>query len=350
MKLKIQYLILIGLVLPFIAVSCKSAAEKRLAAPTDQASFDELAEAKATAEEARSKAEAVNGSTYYPDQWGLAEDRYSAATDYETPKTNGEALTQITEWKALGVVYQDIYNRSLPYEQQRLTAAARENAVKTGADKLVPDRFAQADAVAQSAAEKLESGDSTGSVSAGKEAQDRYEILRIITEAHNKQAEADKNDFFSADPDNYVLAADKGNEAVDLYDEGKLPEAREAAEDALTQFNEVVRTGWVAKLEERTAFAEEARDTARDAKANIAAKQEYDAAEQAFNRANVAKNAGDTARAAELFDESGGLFVRAYNSTVTKRDRADDALRAAEQKLAESGEKAQAAEDLIGGE
>jgi hypothetical protein len=51
-----------------------------------------------------------------------------------------------------------------------------------------------------------------------------------------------------------------------------------------------------------------------------------------------------------LFDESGGLFVKAYNSTVTKRERADEALRTAQQKLAESEEKAQAAENLIGGE
>jgi len=352
-RLKIQYLILIVLISPFIAVSCTTTPRENLTAPPDEAALTNIAQARAAAEEARSRAEYVNGSTYYPDEWGLAENRYSAAKGYNAPKTKAEAYSQLAEWKALNVSYEDIYNRSLPQfagKQQNLLAAAREDAVKAGADKLVPDRFAIADALKGSAGEKFENGDLNGSIQDGKQAIDRYQVLQIIAQAHNKQAEADENDFFSVDSDSYVLAADAGNKAVDLYDESKLPEAREAAEDALNRFSQVLKNGWVSKLEEKTSFAEKARTSSLEAKANIASRAEYDAAEQVFNKAREALDADDYAKAAELYNESGRLFIEAQNSAIAKQQKANDALREAEQKLAESKNKAQAAEDIIGGE
>jgi hypothetical protein len=279
MKLKIQYLILIGLIFPFIVVSCISPPPEPRASVVD---------------------------------------------------------------RDLGVVADQVSLETI--------AAARAEAVKAGADKLVPERFAHADAVAESAGEKFESGDLKGFAGDGKEAQDRYKVLQIIAEAHNKQAEADRNDFFSVDPDSYMLAAEAGNEAVDLYDENELPEALIAAEDALNRFSQVIKNGWISKFDEKLVFAEESRIASQEAKANIASKPEYDAAEQIYNIALAAQDEEDYAKASESFHNAGGLFVKAYNSTVTKRQRAEEALYEAEQKLAESEEKAQAASDLIGGE
>jgi hypothetical protein len=359
-RLRIQFFLLIGFIFPFIVVSCASTPGSQTTAlagslntPADKTSLEDISQARAMAEEARSRAEYVNGSTYCLDEWGLAENRYLTAKDYDIPKTKGETNVQVAEWKALNTVYEDIYNRSFPQyagEQQKLLATAREEAVKAGADKLVPERFAQADALAGIAGEKFEKGDLDGSIRDGKQARDRYRVLQIIAEAHNIQAEADKNDFFSVDPDSYILAADAGNQAVDLYDESKLPEARDVAEDAVDRFSQVVKNGWVSKIEEKTSFAEEARIVSRRAKADIASKPEFDAAEQVYNRALAAQNAEDYAKAAELFNESGGLFIKARDSAVIKRERAEEALLKAEQKLAESEEKAQTAEDLIGGE
>jgi len=357
-RLRIQYLILTGLIFPFIVVSCVTTPKPKtdltaenLAAPADETSLENITQARAAAEEARSRAEYANGNTYFSDEWGLAENRYSAAKNYDTPKTKGEANAQITEWKALNGIYQDIYTRSqLAGEQENFLAAAREQAVKAGADTLIPERFAQADALKDSAGEKLRKGDLDGSARDRKEASDRYKVLQTIAEAHNKQSEADKNDFFSVDPDSYILAADAGNKAVDLYDENKLPEAQESAEDALNRFSQVITNGWISKIDEKTTFAEQSRNASLEAKANIASKAEYDAAEQVYSKALAAQEAEDYAGAAQLFNEAGELFTKAQNSAVAKQQKADEALREVEQKLAESRNKAQAAENLIGGE
>jgi hypothetical protein len=354
-RLRIQYLILVGLIFPFIAVSCKSTPGTGggLNAPVDDSSMLAIAQARTAVDNTRSEVEYVNGSTYCPDEWELAENRYSAARKYDTPITRGDALTQVEEWKALKGDYENIYNQALPQcaaDQQKMLAAAREDAVRIGADKLVPDRFAQADDVAENSREKFRKNDFISSIRDGREACDRYKVLQTIAAAHNQQTEADKYDFFSSDPDSYKLAADAGNRAVNLYDENRLPEAQEEAEDALNRFLQVVQNGWAFKVEEKSSYARKWRTASLDIKANIASQPEFDTAEQTYNRARAVQNSENYPRAVELFDESGRLFIIAHDNTVEKQERADAALREAERRLAESKNKAQAAEDLIGGE
>jgi len=356
MKLKFRYLVLIGLFFPIILFSCKTTdtgGKGNVVGPADDTSLEGIARARAAAEEARSRAEYANGADYFPDEWDLAEGRYSKAKDYANPETKAESTAQLAEWKALKVVYDDIFNKSAPrfaVEQQKMLAAAREEAVKAGADELVPDRLAQADALADESRQKLEKADFPGSVITGKDAMDRYNVLTAIAKAHNKQVEADNNQFFSVDPDNYMLAAEAGNKAVDLYDEANFPEAQEAADEALNRFTQVVKNGWVSKVEEKASVATEWRTASQEVKANVAVKPEYDAAERIYNNAHVALRAEEYAVATELFEQSGGLFAKAHDNAVIKRDKAEEALRRAEQKLAASEEKAQTAAELIGGE
>jgi hypothetical protein len=354
MKLKFQYLILIGLCFSVILFSCKTGpSKKELAGPPNQASLDTLAKGREAAEEARSRAEYVQGSAYCPDEWGQAEDRYGKAKVFPKPPTLADALSQTEEWKGLKTAYEDIYNKSLPQfakEQGKILAAAREDAVNAGAEELVPDRFAQADAFADSSAKKLAANDYKGCVSEAKEALDRYNTLKAIAEAHNKQVEADNNNFFNVDPDNYMLAAEAGNNAVELYDKGDLPGAKAAADEALTRFDQVIKNGWVSRIEEKQAAANEAKAAADNVKANVAVKQDYDSALQVYNNAQRSLRSGDYAIAAELFDQSGGLFVKAYDNTVIKRDKAQDSIRTAKEKLAVSEEKVQTAAEIFGGE
>jgi len=356
MKLKFRYLVLIGFILPFVLFSCKTTdkgARGNLAGPTDDASLENIAQARAAAEESRSKAEYADGDDYFPDEWDLAEGRYSKAKDYEEPETKPESVAQLAEWKALKLVYDDIFNKSAPrfaVEQQKMLAAARAEAVAAGADELVPDRLAQADDFAGKSGEKLEKLDFPGAVMDGKEALDRYNVLVAIAKAHNQQVEADNNQFFSIDPDNYMLAAEAGNKAVDLYDEAKFTEAQEAVDEALGRFTQVVKNGWVSRVEEKASVANEWRTASQEVKANVAVKPEFDAAERVYNNAHVALRAEEYPVAAELFEQSQGLFAKAHDNAVVKRDRAEEALREAERKLAASEEKAQTAAEFLGGE
>ncbi|MDR2314595.1 MAG: hypothetical protein LBE02_08695 [Spirochaetaceae bacterium] len=364
MKLKIRHLFLVGLFVPLLVLSCKTTGDtsappvddsvpQDLSGPADEVSLEALAQARAKAEESRSWAEYAQGETYFPQEWGFAEDRYATARGRtDAPETKAEAYSRVAEWKGIGAAYDDIFNKSAEQfagDQERILAEAREAAIKAGAEELVPDRLAQADEIAASARGKYEAGDLTGSVRDGKDAWDRYQILETIAMAHAKQEEADANDFFSRDPDNYMLAADAGNSAVEYYDAGDLGNARNSADEALARFNQVVRNGWVSMVEEKASVAKEWRDASLSAKADVAVRADYDAAEQVYRQAHVALRADEYTSAAELFEQSGQLFMAALDSALGKREVAEKAIREAEQKLEESEAKAQSAEAIIGG-
>ena len=365
MKINIRHLLMALLFIPFILISCKTTGtdttasltdavvQQDLEGPVDEAALSALAQAKADAKESRSWAEYVKGNVYYPNEWNLAEGRYKEADSRgDEPETKAEAYVQVTEWKGIKLLYDDIFNKSSPQfagEQEKMLAEVREEAVEAGAQALVPDRFAQVDALTASAKKKYESGDFAGSVKEGREARDRYLVLQTLAQARAKQESSDEYDFFSLDEENYILAANAGNNSVDLFDEGKLTEAQAEADKALELFNQVYKNGWYIVVDEKASVARDWKAASDDIKASVAVRSDYAAAEQVYNNAHVALRAENYSEAMKLFEQSGELYMIAHDNALEKRHRAEEALLAAEKKLAESEEKAQNADDIIGG-
>ena len=366
MKQSIRYILLAVLFIPFILVSCKTTGtdvvsdltdtvvlvEEDLTEPATDYLLEALAEAEARAKESRSWAEYLNGPVHCPDEWKAAEERCEAADNRkDPPATKGEAYERIAEWNGIKLAYDEIFNGSFEAflnEQQDVLAAARQKAVDAGAEELVPDRLAVADTYTKSSEEKFQGGDIYGSLNSGKEAWDRYRILETLALARAKQEEADANDLFSKDPDNYMLAAEAGNNSVDLYDEGDLVKSQAEANAALAGFTQVIRSLYMADVEEKASLARDARAAAQEIKAQIAVRSDYEAAESVYNQAHVALRADQYEEAKDLFDRSTGLYNIAYEKALEKRTIAEEALRRSEQKLAESEEFAQNAEDIIG--
>ncbi|MCL1812311.1 MAG: hypothetical protein FWG29_02175 [Treponema sp.] len=292
MKPRIRYFILVGLFVSFAFFSCKSAPPKDTGLTTSLA-----------------------------DGAGMVQQEVTSPAD----EASFVALTQAV-------------------------AQAKDKAIEAGAGELVPDRLAIADSTADKSRELYENGDIQGSINAGKEAQARYQILETLALARTKQEEADENNFFSVDPDNYILAAEAGNDAVDLYDKGELAKAQAEATTAYNGFREVIKNAWLEPVEEKTSMAREARTTAQDIKADVAARSDFAAAESVYNQAHVALRAEKYAEALELFEESDRLYEIAYNNALDKRRIAEEALRRADAKLAESEDFAQYVDDIIGGD
>ena len=366
MKPRIRYLILAGLIVCFIPISCKTTGKgttapaegpayvpEDLSAAADDYLLNSLADAEAKARDARSWAEYINGPVHCPNEWKAAEARLQTASGRkDPPKTKGDAYDRIAEWNGIKQAYDDIYNSSFDAgikEQQDTLAKARKKAVDAGADKLVPDRLALADTYRDKSKQVYEKGDIYGSVSAGKDAWDRYKILETLALAHGMQMEADENNFFTLDPDTYMLAAEAGNNSVDLYDEGKLVNSQTQADAALAGFKQVLKGGWAGSAESRASTARDQRSAAQDVKADVAARSDFSAADSVYNQAHVALRAENYAEAAKLFDESGRLFGIAHDKALEKRTIAEEALRRSQQKLAESEVLAQNADDIIGG-
>ncbi|MDR2181770.1 MAG: hypothetical protein LBN92_03720, partial [Treponema sp.] len=191
--------------------------------------------------------------------------------------------------------------------------------------------------------------DYAGSISDGRAALDRYRVLKTLAEAGARQNEADSFDFYADDPENYELAAAAGNEAVEFYDADDMAAAQDSADESLLRFNLVIQNGQMIQTESRAASARESREAAQEAKADVASRADFDAADSVYNQAHAALREQNYADAARLFDESGGLFETARDNAVVKRRQAEEALREAEELLLESDQKAKAADEVIGG-
>ena len=228
----------------------------------------------------------------------------------------------------------------------------REEAVEAGIqnwDKL-PDRFNNVDNTASSARDKFGKEDYNGALADASDALERYRILKTIAGAHNLKQEADKRNFFQYDEENYNLGLDAGNSAVDYFDQGSLARAAESAGESVLRFTDVLLNGWKAYAEEKGNEAEEWRQAALDVRANVAVRDMYQEADKVYERAFVDMRSDEHRTAADLFDQSKGLFRRSRDAAVDKRTKAEEALRQAEQKVSQSGENAKNALERMGGE
>ena len=86
-----------------------------------------------------------------------------------------------------------------------------------------------------------------------------------------------------------------------------------------------------------------------DLRANVAARQEFDPAEAIFNRANTEFRRQSFEEAAGLYDECLPRFILSAELALERRRAAEEALRRADQRVAESDETARNAELVLEG-
>jgi hypothetical protein len=102
------------------------------------------------------------------------------------------------------------------------------------------------------------------------------------------------------------------------------------------------------KSQSEKAVAEQARNRALSVKADIAAKDEFAAAQAVFDEAAGLEAAGDAASEAK-YQESGRLFTAVYDSVKAKRDAAQKELNAARAAIKDVENEAARMEQLRGG-
>ena len=98
---------------------------------------------------------------------------------------------------------------------------------------------------------------------------------------------------------------------------------------------------------ERQAAASTQRQRAIDLRADVAAQEEFDAADVVFNRANADFNNARYQEAFMFFNESEFLFIDAIIITDERRRIAEDALIRANQRVLESEETARSIESIL---
>ncbi|QQO10675.1 hypothetical protein [Breznakiella homolactica] len=346
-------------------VSCKSSGDvvepepvveappEQTTQPTgvDQNLLNNMEAARAKAEAARQQSIDYEGDVYFPDDWNTAESQYTSAGGAN--RNDANAVTEaIRQYNAAAAAFDDITAWALPLYAAALrddVMAARRDALNAGAMEFSPDRFYLADEKGEAAYLKFDAADYYGAIDAGEEALVYYIALKTGSDAFVVREAIMDHNFVRYDRNNFDLAENSGMDALDEYDAGNIEVALDSAEEALFRYRLVWRTAWQAVAGEQRDAASAERKAALDIKANVAVRHEFELADSVFTQGAAAYNTEEFEEAAGLYSRSESMFAIVWEAANYKRQMAEDAIRAAEEKVAESDETAREAELILEG-
>jgi hypothetical protein len=336
---------------PAESLTAQTPAQTQPAQP-DQASLSALDQSIADLERLRQFAIDIEGPSWFPDQWNTAEAQYNEAkskTQRDTPE-QVKAATDANNTAAAS--FQGLIDQSLPlYAQARedQIISVREDALAAGIGDLAPAYLLMADKTVLDAQTKYEEKDYYGAIASAFQAVDMYEILEDGCNAYYVRQEIEDRDFIRYDPDNFDRADVAGLSAIADYEAADLESAREKAEEAHLRYNLVLTTGWQSYAAEKGASSADKRQEALRLKANVAVRNDFEAASRIFAQGDSAFKAEDYPAAADFFADAESRFITIRGIAEQKRQAAENAIRQADEKMVESEANAEKAEAILGG-
>ena len=369
MKLKYLGLFLLVLSLMFLSISCRSAPEAPIGEPSitvidpptaedpnnaqpDQVSLNNLNLASQRAQEARRLISDFNGSANFPQDWTIAEGLYDRAQRGRRTGTIREVHDSIALYDAATEAFEAMIDRAVARFFQDLEdeiTIARNEALAAGAGYMASDYLLAVDYEAANAWALYHMNEYYRAKDSVTLARDMYRALTIIVEAHNLRQEIEERDFFRFDPVNISSADELVFSALDDFEARNVSSASIKANDARTRYIQSLDRAREAFASEWARAATAERERALEARANVAVRQDYEAANELFNQGHDSFPIREFDESAFLFMQSQNMFAIVTDAARERRRLAEAALREADRRLAESGELAQRAEFIIGG-
>jgi hypothetical protein len=364
----------------------------------DQAALNALNEAAARAEAVRKMLGDFGASFLFPSDWESAESLFNQAEQQKDTSTTEGARGSAARYTAAAEAYEAMLGKTLArYYENKANELndARDAAVDAGAWALVPGYLMDADNAFDDAERKYLAADYYGAKASADDALVMYTGLKAGLEAYKLREEiAERAEELIPD---ILLEVDTiGLDALDKWDAKDYNNAKLGATDALARYSALkaakdayeVREGIADRAEElfpnslsqaddvafdaidkwfaedyngaketaRTAWimylsvgASTERQTALNLKADTAVRQDFNSAEAIYSRANAAYRGQRYDDAAPLFEECLPIFRMAAQLALEKQLAAEEALRRADQKTAESDEAAKNAEAILQG-
>jgi hypothetical protein len=321
-------------------------------APPDRASLDALNAAADRAAEARQVVIDFNGPAAFPSDWQSAEAQYAQAEAGKDASTAKAARESASRYNAAASAFESLADKSIAQFARDLeaeVAAARDAAVKAGVESLAPGYLQSADDKALEAAAQYEAEDYYTARDSAYLARDMYGALKTGTDAYKVRQEIIDRNFVHYDPYNIGIADEIAVSGIADYEAEDIQAAQDKADEALFRYNLALRTGKESFAAEKAAAAAAERQKALDLKANVAVRQDFEAASSIYNRANNSFRAQNFDAAAELYEESRAMYEVISIVAMEKRRTAEEALRDAEKKMTESDTTAKNAELILEG-
>jgi hypothetical protein len=338
MKRKIFLLLIALSLIASMSISCKTTPK---ATPTTAPKADSsVTAAKNKADQARKQALDFETNKYFPSEWDDAEAQYK------------EAANDASKYNAVTEVYNNLFNQSISlYAQAREDElmSVREQVIATGLTDAFPQYLKDADDLALSAKDKYDAKDYYAAKTDADAALNEYNTLLAGGKVYLTRQEIINRGFTQYDADNFLKADEISQAAIDAFNSGDKEAALASAEEAQLRYNLVLSNGWVTYAAERKEAAERERQLAVSDRANIASRETFRKGDAALEIANEAYESEVYSDAALAFVDAEASFAISRKETEEKRVRAEEAIRAAEEKIEESSESALEAEKLIEG-
>lgn len=320
--------------------------------PPDQAAETALATAVARAEKSRKQAFDLEVPDTFAEDWKKAEALFMTGRDKAQVKTQLSYTEAAKAYNDAADAYDALALKALPlYAEARRQeiVKARADAVKAGADQLLPEQLAAADTVADRAQAEFDAGNYYTAAATAQEARSRYIILKTGLDAYAVQQEIDRRDFAKYDAGNYSLAQQKLQTSQEAYDAGDIASAQNNAEEALLRFRLALNKGREMNASGRGQAALAEQQAAQDLKAQVAVKSDFERAQALYNEAEQAFKAEQYDDAADMYTQAEALFADVKNVAAEKRARALEALQAAQQKISATEDAAKKADTVLEG-
>jgi len=318
------------------------------AAPAiSQESLDQLL---AETRELKKKAFDLKLFEVLPDDYKAADALYAAGLKAYEAKDSPAAKEGL---EAAIAAYKDLIERGVV----EIAAAKRKDAedmkataLKEEADSMQGERFGAGDEAFDAAVALLDASKAEESIPGFESARLYYELAWKRAIAAELRQGIEDRDYAKWDSGNYQLADNKFQAEEGFWASGNETDrvaGVDALDEAILRFNLVVQKGREMAVSTVRTRTDEAKQRSEDIKANVAAKDLYEAAQELYNEGASQLTAKEYEAAADAFDRSGAGFDEAYEVAAQKRAAAEEAMQAAEEATSESQRKAEEAEPLL---
>ncbi|MCL2763913.1 MAG: hypothetical protein FWD40_01370 [Treponema sp.] len=356
MKKNIFFLLLILSVTVLICISCASTPDAPGAggatAPESSGVYTHLVGVSTmNAEAARRRGIDFTAPDYFPSDWESVESQFSHARSMPE-STDDEVIAAAAALDAVAHEYDVLFWKTTPlYAQAREDEIMehREHIVHSGFSGVFPQYLKKADDIALASKAQYDAGAYYNARDLADEALVEYETLHLGSRVYAARQEIVDRGFIEYDPENFLRADEIARSALTAYEAGNRETATANAEEALLRYNIVRENGWTSYASVRRDGAVKERELALEERANVASRETYREAEVSFNRAEENLAARNFTAAGLAYIDAEAMFAISRKETVERRQRAEEAIRQAEEKIGESSESAVEAERIIEG-
>ena len=292
---------------------------------------------------ARQRAIDFECPAYFPSDWEGLEAQYKVVSS-EPHKAE--------DYNALADSYNALFDKTIPlYAQAREDElmAARESVVSSGFTRYFPEYLNSPDEKALAAQEQFKAGEYYQAKDTAAAAMKEYEELQAGAKVHLVRQEIIDRGFVQYDADNFNKTDFLVKAALNDYENGDKKAALTKADEALLRYNVVLDNSWTAYASDRRANSSKERDLALAERANVAARETFREAETFFHQADSLFKSQKYDDSAVAFTEAEALYAISRIETEEKRVKAEEALRAANERVVISSETAIEAERIIEG-